>query len=257
MIVLICWKESDAVKHLGELKEAGLDVVWVLPKTMEFIKRMSAEKPQAILIDLDRLPSQGRDMGLQLRMRAGTRTIPLVFAGSNAERLEAVRRHLPDAVFTEWENAPQALRDAIRHPLVDPYVPDSAFAPYAGKPLAHKLGIKAGMRVGLLDAPEDFPAKLGKLPEDVRLLDDFSDAADLLIWFVSSQEALNARIGKLADRLGKIHLWIAWPKRISGVKSDLTQQDVRDAGLVHGLVDYKICSIDETWSGLLFKKRNH
>jgi hypothetical protein len=77
----------------------------------------------------------------------------------------------------------------------------------------------------------------------------------LTIWFTKSRKELKANIGKMAVTIGEGKLWIAWPKKGASLASDLTQQDVREAGLAVGLVDYKICTIDETWSGLLFTRR--
>ncbi len=79
--------------------------------------------------------------------------------------------------------------------------------------------------------------------------------SDLIIWFVDSNAVLEARIDKIADQLNTGGLWIAWPKKTSGVETDLKEDAVRLRGLACGLVDYKVCAIDETWSGLKFARR--
>ena len=79
--------------------------------------------------------------------------------------------------------------------------------------------------------------------------------SDLTLWFVKSTEELNDIIQRMCNQVGKRGLWIAWPKKASRIESDLTQQIVRNTGLNAGLVDYKVCSIDSTWSGLLFTHR--
>ena len=81
------------------------------------------------------------------------------------------------------------------------------------------------------------------------------DACDVVLWFVRSRRELEGGVGRMGERLGDGRLWIIWPKKASGVVTDVTQQLVREAGLAAGLVDYKVCSVDATWSGLLFVRR--
>jgi len=129
-------------------------------------------------------------------------------------------------------------------------------AGYSGTPLVTKLGIKEGARVAFVNAPEDFQATLGELPAGVKLLKTTAKSLDLIVFFVLSERMLAREFAKLAERLttnGMI--WIAWPKKSSGVATDLTFERVQRIGLDDGLVDVKICAIDETWSGLKFVYR--
>lgn len=130
----------------------------------------------------------------------------------------------------------------------------SAMAGYSGTPLPKKLGIKPDMTVALVAAPPDFADTLGALPPGARLRRDLRTASPLIIWFVRSARVLQREIHRMAARLTG-GLWIAWPKQSSGVATDVTQNMVRAAGLGHGLVDFKIAAIDETWSGLKFARR--
>jgi hypothetical protein len=127
-------------------------------------------------------------------------------------------------------------------------------AGYSGTPLVKKLGIKPASTLALLSAPDGFPRLLKGLPADLRLLGRRPAGADVTIWFVTRQRDLDRRIAEVAAAMGP-GLWIAWPKKTSGKPSDLTENLVRDAGLACGLVDYKVCAIDETWSGLKFARR--
>jgi hypothetical protein len=211
------------------------------------------------VIDLDRLPSVGRDVGLALRMSKSTRVVPIVFAGGVAEKVAGIRALLPDASFTPWQNIRGELRRAAARKLAEPIVPRSIFEPYAATPLPRKLGIVEGARVGLIDAPENFATTLGKLPRGATLVNlrrKLDGSATLFMWFVRSSKQLNGRIAKFAAGLGARSIWVAWPKASSGVVSDLSQTVVRRAGLANGLVDYKVCAIDAEWSGLLFKRRD-
>ena len=110
--------------------------------------------------------------------------------------------------------------------------------------------------MALVDAPEDFETTLGPLPEGASLGIVGPGEGDLIIWFTMSLKDLEGGVGDMANALGpKASMWIAWPKKASGVVTDVTQNDVRALGLAAGLVDYKICAIDKTWSGLLFTRR--
>ena len=125
---------------------------------------------------------------------------------------------------------------------------------YSGTPLPQKLGIKHGSRVALIGAPASFRRQLGTLPDGVTFRTRAVGPVELAVWFVTSQRQLASRIAAMAGLA--TGLWIAWPKKASGVASDLSDAEVRAAGLAHGLVDYKVCAIDDTWSGLKFARRN-
>jgi hypothetical protein len=132
-------------------------------------------------------------------------------------------------------------------------------AGYSGTPLPRKLGIRDGHRVLLAGAPAGFD--LGDLPAlDLHDVDVHRRAGatpyDVILGFAPNQRALARRFPELARRLVvNGGLWIAWPKRSSGVPTDLDENIVRDVGLGAGLVDNKVCAIDETWSGLRFVVR--
>jgi hypothetical protein len=124
-------------------------------------------------------------------------------------------------------------------------------AGYSGTPLPRKLGIKAGARVALLDAPAGFDVVLGELPEDVRLSTRLRGPLDVVVAFFLERRALERRIAALRAALDPAGgLWIAWPKRSSGVPTDLTEDVVREIALANVLVDNKVAALDETWSGL-------
>ena len=124
---------------------------------------------------------------------------------------------------------------------------------YSGTPLVKKLGIMEGARFQFVSAPRTFRALLGRLPKATAVDEG---ALDLAILFVKSQAALAKEFPQLRDRLvSNGTLWVSWPKRASGVATDLNEGIVRDYGLGAGLVDVKVCAIDETWSGLKFVRR--
>jgi hypothetical protein len=128
-------------------------------------------------------------------------------------------------------------------------------AGYSGTPLPKKLGFKPGFRAALLGAPDDFGETLGELPEDVTVDSKLTGKSpyDLVVFFTKKRSELEKRFGVIAKRLSPAGmLWIGWPKKASGVATDVTEAVVRETGLATGLVDVKICAIDHTWSGLKF-----
>ena len=126
-------------------------------------------------------------------------------------------------------------------------------AGYSGTPLVRKIGIKPGHRIHLHDNPEKFLRDLGELPEAVTLRDRLAADTDVMVCFVESEADLRKQFSRLAGKLASDGmLWIAWPKRSSGRQTDLTEDVVRNIGLKTGLVDVKVCAIDEVWSGLKF-----
>jgi hypothetical protein len=131
-----------------------------------------------------------------------------------------------------------------------------AQAGYSGTPLPRKLGFKPGFRAGLVNAPAGIEALLEPLPEEVAWVKPSAGDLDLIVFFTDARGELEGRFDRLADALvANGMLWIAWPKKASGVMTDLTESVVREVGLAHGLVDTKVCAISQTWSGLRFVRR--
>ena len=138
---------------------------------------------------------------------------------------------------------------------------------YSGTPLPKKLGIKEGHRVAFLLGPDDFRDTLGELPDGVSVLtraivprnSPVSGTLDVVVAFFTRRSDFEGRLPKLMDALDVDGgLWIAWPKRASGVPTDITEDTVREIALPVGLVDNKVCAIDETWSGLrlVYRREN-
>lgn len=132
---------------------------------------------------------------------------------------------------------------------------DAKLAGYSGTPLVKKLGIKANTTVAVLHAPGDFKSTLGELPEGVAFRKQLRGGCALAIWFVRSVAELEKKIDSHVQGLGDANLWIAWPKIASGIVCGLSEGEVRRVALAAGLVDFKVCAIDATWSGLRFAKR--
>ena len=130
----------------------------------------------------------------------------------------------------------------------------SASAGYSGTPLVRKLGLKSGARMQLVSAPSDFGDTLGTIPDRVKPV--ARGTLDFAMLFVRKFSELKKGFPRLRDRLeSNGMLWVAWPKKASGVETDLSEGIVRSFGLEAGLVDVKICAVDQTWSGLKFVRR--
>lgn len=125
---------------------------------------------------------------------------------------------------------------------------------YSGTPLVEKLGIKPGTRLQFVSEPKELAGLLGELPDGSRIAP--RGAIDFAMLFVKAQSELTRGFARLRDRLEPNGmLWVAWPKKTSGVATDLTEGVVRTFGLESGLVDVKVCAVDDTWSGLKFVRR--
>ena len=217
------------------------------------MRKLRAAMPDLVLIDLSRLPSGGRQVAMALRAAKATRHVPIVFVDGDPAKVKTIKALLPDATYTTWGRLAAALPRAIAKPLAAPVVPPSSL--YTGKPAVEKIGIKEGMRVALLGAPPGFAATLGVLPPKVKFSAKPAASADLFLCVVRNRRDLDAHLVTLARVIDRQTLWMVWPKKSSVVKSDVNGNVVRETGLALGWVDFKICSVDDTWSGLAFKRR--
>lgn len=255
VIHLIHWNEEELPERVARLESAGLAVRCGRPPDEVSLRQIREDPPDAFVIDLSRLPSHGREVAVALRQSKATRCVPIVFVDGAAEKVQRVRNTLPDATFTTWGGMRAALKAALSKPVVNPVVHKSISGPYSGTPLPKKLGIKPGSTVSVIGAPEKVNAILGPLPKGATLLANARRTCDVILWFVTRQRDLEKRIDAIGRRVGRGSLWIIWPKKTSGVATDVSERTVRETALAHGLVDYKICAVDDTWSGLRFAVR--
>lgn len=124
---------------------------------------------------------------------------------------------------------------------------------YSGTPLAKKLGIKSGLKVSFVNAPEDYFDYFTDLPEDLIEITDNSQKKDFIHFFTKSAAQLNESIIHLKEGIEQNGIiWISWPKKAAKIETDLNGNIVREIGLKSGLVDVKVCAVNETWSGLKF-----
>ncbi|MGH9789176.1 MAG: hypothetical protein ACRD4U_10795, partial [Candidatus Acidiferrales bacterium] len=199
-VVLIHWNLQEARERALRLRPAGHKVSVVSNPKVDYLRAIRAKPPGAFVIDLSRLPSHGRAVGLWVRQQKATRHIPLVFVGGEPEKVLKTRSLLPDAVYANWGSVRGALRRALKMPPAKPVVPGT-MAGYSGTPLPKKLAIRPGAVVALLAAPPGFERTLGALPENVRLQKHARGRPALTLLFSKSRAELERRFPGAARAL--------------------------------------------------------
>ena len=251
-IRLIHWNGPEGRERKLRLASLGHHVEFDEVDGPGLSKVLTRTLPDAYVIDLSRLPSGGRTIAMWLRTNKSTRHIPIVFVDGDPEKVKKVRELLPDATYTSWPRLKTAIPKALAAPAKNPVVPPSAI--YTGRTVADKLGIKSGMRVCIVSAPERFVTSL-RAPDDVTFTARPTNECDLFVAFAKSQRDVFGYLTTFDKFVTRQTVWIAWPKKASRVRTDVDGNFVRESGLASGWVDFKICAIDDTWSGLAFKRR--
>jgi CheY-like chemotaxis protein len=253
-VVLVHWNEREAKERARALKALGYEAKILFDPENHSLAEIREHPPELFLIDLSRLPSQGREIAGHFRRAKATRIVPIIFIGGDPERVKTARKLIPDAEFAAWDEIRTGIKRAIKNAPRNPVVP-STMASYSASALPKKLGIRDNCSIMLINPPNRFERKLDPLPAYTKIVDDPKDA-NVAVLFAMSLAELVRDFRPLATALpDKTALWIAWPKKASGVKTDLTENVVRGFGLEAAWVDYKVCAIDETWSGLCFARR--
>lgn len=250
---LVCWNPELAAERKGLLEAAGFRVDASPFHTSALVGHIRDLAPDAVVIDLDRMPSHGRAVAHVLRQGKSTRGVPIVFAGGAPEKVARIQNELPDAVFAAWQAIAPALRRAIAHPTLYPVKPIPMMESYAGAPLQRKLGIKEGMRVAAIAAPDAFEELLGELPEGAALETRMRRETAMTIWFVRSLREVEAAVDALAAHSAAA--WLAYPKQSGRGRVDFNMMDVRALCREAGLIDYKICAIDKDWTGMRLARK--
>jgi len=255
-ILLVHWNKEEVGERAEKLAKLGHEVAVLFDSKDSSAFKVRGSLPELFVIDLGRLPSHGREVAGYFRRQKATRNVPILFIGGDSERVENVRKLLPDASFAEWKGIKSATVKAIRNAPKVPVVPGT-MAGYSGTPLPKKLGVRENSAVLLVNAPQRFERKLEPMPSGAEVVED-PLSTNVVILFAKSEAELIRDFRPLArDLPQKVAFWIAWPKQASGIKTDLKEDLIREFGLGEGWVDYKVCAIDETWSGLCFARKKN
>jgi hypothetical protein len=252
---LFTWNTNEAAALIESLKLAGHTIEYEEKWGASITRSLRESPPDAVVIDLTRLPSHGREVAIYLRGNKATRAVSIVFLDGGSEKVEAIRTVMPDAVFTSRESLAADLSAAVKNPVVNPVIPAQMMDRYAGRPAAQKLGIKTGMKVRVIDPPRDYQGVLGSLPENAMLVEDANQPAPVTLWFVEDPDSFRSRLREMARQAGGTKLWILWRKGRRRSEQAVNEQFLRECALAAGLVDYKVCSVNDTWSGLAFACR--
>jgi hypothetical protein len=252
-IRLFHWNARDAVAFLHSLRAAGHQVAYQANIAPGLAAKIRNSPPQAFVIALTRLPARGRDLAVFLRGLKATRHIPIVFVDGPPEKVEDIRRQIPDAVYTTLARLDAALNNALAHPPAAPLVPPQMMERYRGRTAAQKLGITPGAQVRLVDPPRDYPSVLGPMPEGVSFVERGSPDCPVTLWFVTDAGVYQSRLPRIRALAATTKLWILWPK--GRPQSGLSHPYLRQTATSVGLVDYKICSVNDRWSAMAFARR--
>jgi CheY-like chemotaxis protein len=237
---LVHWNAQEAEPLVESLEAAGHSIEHTSSIGSGIMKYLRASLPDAVVIDLSRQPSHGREIAVAIRTGKTIKHLPILFVDGDPEKVEAIRRVLPDAIYTTRPRLVAALKRA--KPVENPVRPTPMMERFGNRTAAQKLGINAKTRVTLIDPPLDYERLIGPLPEP-------GTGPGLILWFTHDPASFYARLPRMRAMAAHSRLWILWRKN---------KVDQLDGGLIRrtaidvGLVDYKICSVDATWSGMAF-----
>ena len=249
---LVHWNEDEGLERQQQLEALGFDAAFDFGDGVFALRQIRSGPPDAVVIDLSRMPSHGREVAHSLRSAKATRHLPIVFVDGEPEKVKKTKLLLPDATFTTWGRIKTALPKAIARPIKNPVIPDHNVW---GKPTVAKLGVKPGFKVALLGSPKGFVDTLEPLPAKVKFTARPERDADIYICFARTGPELQAHLLGVGEAADRQTLWLAWPKKASGIRSELDGNIVRETGLRGGWVDFKVCALNDIWSGLAFKRR--
>ena len=247
---LLHWNAMEASATQTLLLGAGFQVEYDQTFNSALMRKWRDDPPAAFVIDLSRLPSQGREIAIALRQSPRTRQVPIVFCGGAPEKVKPIRDVLPDATYCTCDELIEALKNA--RPVETPVRPVDMMNRYGSRTVAQKLGITETSTVTLANPPRNVRTLLGELPGRIEFVEK---GGAVTLCFVQSVDDLRADMSRVRGLAAKTKLWILWRKKSAPGHDGVTEGLVRETGIDLGLVDYKICSIDKTWSAMLFARR--
>jgi CheY-like chemotaxis protein len=237
---------------LKACQECGFEVEYSAKDLPLIARVIRKDLPDAVVIDLTRMPSHGRELALAIRNRKYSRGIPIIFVDGEPEKVEAIRQLLPDATYATRRQLCAKVKSACSRKIANPVAPPTVMERYGTRTKAQKLGIKEESTVAVIDAPRDYVSVLGEMPAGVEFHEDPEQTHPVTLWFVRDPRDYREGLRHMRGVAAKTKLWIVWPK---GAKNGLNGNVVRECANEVGLVDYKICALGEQWSGMVFAPR--
>ena len=245
-VALVHWRVAEAKPLITLLERAGYEVHYGGDQKPIRVSQLKQFPVVAAIIDLTRMPSYGKYWAAELRATS-MKHLPIVFVEGEPEKIAGVKAALPDATYTTQAKLLAVLKKL--KPVANPVQPSRMMA--STRPNVLKMGIKPDMRVAVFDAPAGYAKVIGALPQGASFAEESSDA-DVTLWFVREIDAYLTGLRKMRTLAVKSKLWVIYPKQQKGKTVAIAQADVRKSAIAVGLVDYKICSVDETWTGIAF-----
>ncbi|BDC49739.1 hypothetical protein F183_A20550 [Bryobacterales bacterium F-183] len=242
-VILLHWKSEEIPELIPYLGDVA--VVPYAPVTGEGMKGLATYAvPDALVVSLDRMPSHGQAVAWHYQARKATRHVPVVFAGGEPEKVAKAREVMPHALFCSWKTAAKTVQKAIANPPVPAVTAPKA--PVSNRPMAEKLGLKAGIRVALIGAPMALERLVPGMDFELDVVEEPDARTEAVWWFVRSAEEVADGFEWIVPRLGKKpKIWVFYRKGKS-----LTWQGLSEAAAMYGLAQFKILSLNAEWTGV-------
>lgn len=247
---LLHWNASEAVAIQDLLLKAGFQVDYDQTFDSVSMRKLRENPPAVFVIDLSRLPSYGREIAIARRQSPKTRQVPIVFLEGAPEKVKLIHDVLHDATYCTHIELINTLKNI--QPAQTFVKPVTMMDRYGSRTTAQKLGIIEGSTVALINPPRNITAVLDEFPGGIELVEQ--DGA-VTLCFVNSADSLRADMSHVRGWATKTKLWILWRKKSAPGHDGVTDRLVRETGVDLRLVDYKICSVDKTWSAMLFARK--
>ncbi len=215
---LVHWNAKEADPLVALLGAAGHSVDLTSSVGSGILKHLRAAPPDAVVIDLTRQPSHGREIGVAIRTGKTLKHLPILFVDGDAQKVEAIRRVLPAAIYITRAGLITALKRA--RPVADPVRPTPMMERFGNRTAAQKLGISKTTQVTLIDPPVDYERLIGPLPEA-------GPGRGLILWFTHDPASFHARLPRMRALAAHSRLWILWRK-----KKPKNKVDELDGGII-------------------------
>ncbi|MDX2269717.1 MAG: hypothetical protein NW208_16575 [Bryobacter sp.] len=245
-VLLFHWKEEEAEERVDRLRSWGHAVAWRGMRGKEEVRVTSARQfgAEVVVFDLSRMPVYSKYQAELIRKAKSTAHIPFVFVEGQAEKVKELKAIYPGEKFTKWGRL-EAVLKAMKPGVLPRALPEQT---KPERQLWQKLGMKDGMRVWLGEAPQGFERALGQYPETVEFVEG-AQAAKLYLQFLEDMGSPGEALEQIVQQARQAPVWVFYAKGV------LKMNDLRNLLLDAGLVDYKICSVNERWAGILVREK--
>ncbi len=239
-------------------KQKDYQVTTLFFKGPESLNFITGERPSAIIFNLAKRPSTCRDLAIYIRKRKNLRMIPFLFIDGEEEKTEKIRDLFPEDYFCGKDDLNSIIIKILAEPGRLFPQPESLFSGYSGKSALEKLDIRKNENICLIDVDESFYSLFEENVENYNIGSRITRETKLTLIYLKEENNVAPFLRYyLENSRDDSSLWLCWPKKKGKIKTNLTQKFIRDTALGFGLVDYKICSINNNWSGMKFTRKKN